>query len=182
MKSIAKLYIAYLELIVIGMVLSSLAVISISGFAYRRNGVVPAGLSVITLLLIIAVSVRLPRVAGSHPEFKRKPFGKIRLFLFLLKEKVLKIIGPLGRKSQGTGLQQIIGGVTALLVLALTVGILWSAFSISADIAVRKNQVIAEAMPGIPATLFSKSLEIDVVGTSETEVSAIIKSEGYPEM
>jgi len=186
MKSIAKLYLAYLEMTVISMVLASLVLISVSGFAYGGRGLIPAALAVVMLGVIAYVEIGRHRVLSAHPEFKRKPFGEIRLFLFKLQKRVLKITDTLNLRSRKQVIQQYLSKMAAIIIVALTIWILWSSFSISADIAtLKRNQAIVEAGPGVPGTVFNRAVVIEVIQISAEnppKVTAVIKSEGYPEI
>ena len=174
MKTLASLYLDYLERVVIGMVLMSLIFILVSGFAYGDKGRLHAFLSILPLGLIVFVEFGRRRVAH---DFKGKPFSEIRLFWFLLKEKVAKL------SPKKEMLQQTVSGGLVIVVVVLAMGVIWSSFSISANIALQKNQAIAAAMPGIPTTFFNKELVIDVQQIDNgpsPRVTAVIESPGLP--
>lgn len=197
MRSIAKLYLAYLEMAVIGMVLVSLALISLAGFIYGGKGLPPAALAVVTLGFIVYVATGRRRTLDEHPELRRKLFGETRLFFFGLNGIVLKMTdsqasGPFldsfHWSSRKQAIQQSLSRIAAIMIVALTIWTLWSSFSISADIATQKNleknQAIVAAGLGVPATVFNRAIVIELIQISaETlpKVTAVIHSDGYPD-
>lgn len=186
MKSIAKLYVDYLERSVIGMVLASLILILISGFTYGERGRVQAILSLVTLGLIGAVAFDRRSVGRDHPEFKSKSFREFRLFWFMLKRKGLIISDAFRLNSRKQAVSRAVSGGITIIIVILAMWTLWSSFSISADIALKKNQAIAGARPGIQATFFDKAVVIDVqqisAGSGSPKVTAVISSDGYPDV
>lgn len=179
MKSIATLYLDYLEKALVSMVLASLVLISVSGFVYGAKGGIPAALAVVTLALIACIEFGRRRVLKEHPEFKKEPFRETKLFLFMLQKKILKITNSIHMGS----LQRNLSRITAIMIVSLIMLTLWSSLSISANITLKKNQAIVEAGPGVPATIFSKALVIQVIEISAPDrVTAIIHFEGYPDV
>jgi hypothetical protein len=182
MESIGALYLDYLERTVVGLVLISLLVIVVLGSTSGGKGVLPATLAAVTLGLIAYVEVGRRRVIREHPEFKRKLFKEIRLFWFLLQQKVSRQVGSLPAHTRKQATQQAASRVLALLIVVLATGTIWSSFSISADIALQMNQAIAGARPGINATFFNRALVIVVEQVDNGTVTATVSSEGYPDV
>ncbi|SRR6266404_208264 len=184
MKSIAELYLAYLERALISMVLASLAFISISGIVYGRSARIPAALAVVTLGLIFYVELGRRGVLKVHPEFERNGLREIRLFSYLVERKAVQISNALHFTSRGV--QQNLSRIAGTLIVVLIVSTLWSSFHISADITLRKNQVIVEAGPRVPASIFNSALVIEVLQISAEggvhRVTALIHSAGYPDL
>lgn len=188
MKGIATLYIDYLERALISMVLATLVLTVVSGFAYGGRGRIPATLAVVTLGLIVCVAIGRRPVVREHPEFKTKLFGEIRLFWFMLQRRILRLTSSSNLNSRKQGIQQAVSRGIAIMVVVLGMWTLWSSFSISADIAhLKRNEAIAGARPGIPATFFDKVVAIEVLQVLDgagpsPKVTGIIRSEGYPEL
>jgi len=195
MKSFAKLYLSYLETVLIGIILVILTLIVVSGFIYGRNGLLPAALAVVTLGAVAYVSLGRSRALRAHPELRTKVFKESRLFYFALNGQILKITsshpsGPLlDSLSRKQAIPQILSRITSITVAALAIWVIWSSFSISANMAqqesLEKGQAVVSAGLGIPATVFNKSVVIELIEiSSETtfRVTAVVRSQGYPEM
>jgi len=190
MKNILERYLAYLEFTIISLVLTSLIFIAVSGLIYRSQGLVPAAIAVLMLGLIAYIMIGCRHVAREHREFKEKIFGNTRLFFFLVREKVLGITDS-SRFSSGQRLaQRVLVKALAVIIVGLTLGVVWTSFSISAEIArqkLKETQAIIGGRPGIPASYFNGTLVIEVVQISAEDngtphkVTAIIHSAGYPD-
>lgn len=184
MKSIAELYLAYLEKALISMVLASLVFISVSGIVNGGIGLLSAVLSIVTLGLIVTIEIDRRRAANIHPEFKTRPFGETRLFWVLFEEKVFRIAKSLHFGSREP--QRYLIRIAAILILALSMGATWS--FVYADIQ-RKNQAIIQVEPGVPATAIVKAAKIGFVievvqisaQASGHKVTALIHPVGNPD-
>jgi len=194
MKSFAELYLAYLELAIISMVLASLTCISVSAWAYGGVYRLLAGSAFASLVLIILVAIGRQRTANAHPEFKRKAFGEIRLFTFMLQQKIAKVTVYFNSRSTRQVIQQNLSRIMAIAVVMLIIAILGSSLVLSADISSKRKQTLLEnqtrvlVKTGNPATIFNEEITIELIKVSESDsgypakVTAIIKSEGLPEM
>ena len=187
MRSIVGLYLAYLELIIISMIVVTLIFISVSGLTFGGDGLLPATLAIITLSLIGFIVISRRNALAEHPELKRRPFGEFRLFLFILEKKFLKVADSLNLVSRKKAVRYS-GWIAGAMLAVLLISAIWWSFSISADISLRRNQARVTVRPPEPATIFNRAVIIEVLETSAeanghpARVTAIIKSEGYPEM
>lgn len=187
MGSIIKLYLDYLERTVIGMVLSLLALISIFGFLLGGNGRTPATLAAITLGFVLIVEIGRGRVRREHPEFRQGPLGEIRLFWLLVLRRTSNVANLLSRIWRGQISPEAVSRGIAIVFLAIAIWVLWSSFSISANMILKRNQAIAGATPRIPATFFDKAITLQVLQISDgdsplSKVTFLISSEGYPDV
>lgn len=185
MKSIAKLYLAYVETAVISILLATLVLISVSGFIYGGKGWLPGALAVLILCCILYVSLDRHSALKESPELRGRLFAETRLFLLILQRKMLRMTRSFFRSSRRQAMQQVLSRIGPIIIVALTMWTLWSSFSISADIQkVKKNQAIVAAGPGIPATVFNRAIVIEIIQISmgtPPRVTAVIHADGYPD-
>lgn len=198
MKSIAELYLAYLEMALINIVLASLVFIAVSGWVYGGRGRTPAALATVTLALIILVTIDRRRLSSAYPEPTKKPFRALRLFWQKLHKKVLSLTGLLNSEPRKQALANNLSMLLAIIIAALAIGSLYFSFSISADISSVKKQAKAyNEVPltrnqarvlvdvGEPATIFNNTLVIEVVQVTSglsPKVTAVIRSDGGEEV
>lgn len=187
MRPITKIYLGYLERSVIGMSLSLLVLISASGFAYGDGGRVPAILAAVMLVLIFSVEFGRRRVLLEYPEIKKKPFGEIRLFWFLVQKRTLNLAESITLNTGKQIICLVVSRIMVIVIIAIAISTLWMSFSISANMTLKRRQAIAGAKPGIPATFFNRAIVIEVLqitddGISSSELTAVIRSEGYPDL
>lgn len=187
MKSIAQVYLAYLETAVIGLVTGFLLLISISGIAYMRSGLLPAIFAVITLSTIAYAGMNRRRILNENPDLNEQYFKEFRVFFRAFESKTIQT--P----------QEVLIKVIPIMVVVIASLVIWSSFSISADVSKRENllqnrtkltdnQEIVEATPEYPAIFYSnvsrkKIFEIGltkVSGKINPEVTAVIKPAGAP--
>jgi hypothetical protein len=194
MKSFVSICLIYLETAIISLVTGGLILISISGITYDAIGQILAISAILMLIWITIVSLKRRQVLDENDHFNGKDFKEIRVFIIESKIMLKKII----RYNPLTGMIQY---APLVIVLGAFV-VLFSAFASSAEHTRERheretlfrlnqeklltpNEAIVEAAPGYPATLFNKSLIIDVLklsGGLHPRVTAVIKSNGLQDM
>jgi len=158
MKAIVKLYLNYLELILIGMLVAALAITLVAGLLAGGIALLPALLANTTIIAIGLITLGRRKALGEHPEIKTKPFKEFRLFMLVRKSKIILV---------------------AVLVL-VTLGTTYSTNRLL------MNQAIASSGMGVSATFFNNALIINVLEISPGDkgnpyqVTAVLYSNGYP--
>lgn len=188
MKFILESYLEYLEVTIISLILASLAIISIAGLSYGNRGILPAVLAIVILASVFLIALSRRKTAAKHPELRGRPFREIKLFLLTIEEKAVKLPRALNLASVKL-IQRFLGRIIVIAIAGFIIVPLWLSFSISADIAaLKKDQARVVLDIENSATLFNRSVIIRLIQASPennehpAKVTAVIMSEGYPEM
>lgn len=189
MKSIIRLYFDYFEKMIIGLLFSSLVLISLCGFIYGRSALKPAIIATVVLFITAYVESGRSRILQESPELNKKPFKEVKLFSALLESNLVRITARFSLVSNKPKLQSSITKAVPILIVTLALYALYSSVLISANIANSKrlyrNQASVEASVGVPATLFNRLLVIGILQISAGDtptVTAIIHSEGFQDL
>jgi len=190
MKTMIKLYLSYVELTVIGIVLVTLAFISISGLVYGDVARTPGLLAFGMIVLIAYIAIDRRKALEMSPELRENYFKESRLFLFILEKKLLRITNKPNLTPRKGLFRGHLGLIAGSMIVLATVIIFWSSFSISANIisTIKQNQAVVVVDPNNHATIFNNALVIDLIQISNnanehwSSVTARIKSEGHEEM